>query len=63
MLYEHDPMLAELRQIKAELWEQSEHDLHKMAQLMTQAAKTVLSEHRRNMDKVERIDRVKRNRP
>jgi len=45
MLYEDDPMLAELRQIKAELWERSGHDLHKMAQMMTKKARETISQY------------------
>ncbi|HID99569.1 MAG TPA: hypothetical protein EYP59_04675 [Thiotrichaceae bacterium] len=47
MLYENDPMLAELRQIKAELWERSGHDLHKMAQIITTEAAEVMDRYQK----------------
>jgi len=47
MLYENDPMLAELRQIKAELWERSGHNLHKMAQMITTEAAEVMGRYKK----------------
>jgi 23S rRNA maturation-related 3'-5' exoribonuclease YhaM len=48
MLYKDDPMLAELRQIKAKLWERSEHDLHKMAQIMVQETREVINKYKKS---------------
>ena len=49
MLYENDPMLAELRQIKAELWERSGHDLHKMTQIITTEAAEVMDKYQKQL--------------
>ncbi|EDN69671.1 hypothetical protein BGP_6084 [Beggiatoa sp. PS] len=50
MLYENDPMLAELRQIKAELWERSGHDLHKMTQIITTEAAEVMDKYQKQLN-------------
>jgi hypothetical protein len=42
MAYEHDPMLAEIRQIRKALWEESGHDLHKMVQIIEREAREVM---------------------
>ncbi len=54
MVYENDPMLAELRQIRAELWEESGHDFHKMVQMIDREAREVM--HRYGKIPVKPVD-------
>lgn len=45
MAYEDDPMLAEIRQIRKALWEESDHDFHTMIRIIKQEAKEIISEY------------------
>lgn len=45
MTYTHDPMLAELRQIRKTLWEESGHDIHTMLQIIEQEAKEIMCQY------------------
>ncbi len=45
MAYKHDPMLAELRQIRKTLWEESGHDIHTMLQIIEQEAKEIMNQY------------------
>ncbi len=45
MAYLHDPMLAEIRQIRRALWEESKHDFHTMLQIIEQEAKEIMSQY------------------
>ncbi len=45
MAYEHDPMLAEIRQIRKALWEESGHDFHAMIQLITKEAQEIMQQY------------------
>jgi hypothetical protein len=40
-------MLAELRQIRGELWEESGHDFHKMVQIIEKEAREVIIKYRK----------------
>jgi hypothetical protein len=42
MLFNNDPMLDELRQIRKRLWEESGHDLHKLADMIRQKTKAAM---------------------
>jgi hypothetical protein len=45
MIYEHDPMLAEIRQIREAFWEESGHNFHAMIQLIEHEAQELLEQY------------------
>ncbi len=45
MIYEYDPMLAEIRHIRKALWDESGHDLHAMIQLINQEARDLMNQY------------------
>lgn len=45
MIYANDPMLAEIRQIRQTLWDESGHDLHAMIQLIKHEACEVMRQY------------------
>ena len=47
MMYAHDPMLAEIRQIRKALWDESGHDLHTMIRLIKQEAREFMTQYGR----------------
>lgn len=43
MSYKEDPMLTELRQIKAKLWDESGHDVHRLTEIMERDARKAMN--------------------
>ncbi|MDM8522377.1 hypothetical protein QUF80_03305 [Desulfococcaceae bacterium HSG8] len=43
MACKEDPLLAELRQIKAKLWDESGHDVHRLAEIMEREARKAMN--------------------